>query len=78
MSLEFLGGQPTTGAYNFRLPMPSKQKINLEKVRASLNTLCPKCGYSIPPEKLYRVDSDHVQCPECGERFIPSVKDVRK
>jgi len=58
--------------------MPSKQKINLDKVKASLNTLCPKCGYSIPPEKLYRIDSDHIQCPECGERFIPRVKDVRQ
>src|SRR5438552_5460601 len=45
-------------------PMPSKQKINLEKMKASLDTLCPKCGYSIPPEKLYRVDSDHIQCPK--------------
>jgi len=46
-------------------------------VKASLNTLCLKCGYSIPPEKLYRVDSDHIQ-PECAERFIPRVKDVRQ
>jgi predicted RNA-binding Zn-ribbon protein involved in translation (DUF1610 family) len=30
-----------------------------------------------PPEKLYRVDSDHIKCPECGERFISRVKDVR-
>jgi predicted RNA-binding Zn-ribbon protein involved in translation (DUF1610 family) len=58
--------------------MPSKQKINLEKVRASLNTLCPKCGYSIPPEKLYRIDSDQIKCPKCGERFIPRVKEVRQ
>jgi ribosomal protein S27AE len=58
--------------------MLSKQKINLEKVKASLNTLCPKCGYSIPPEKLYRVDSDHVKCPECGERFIPGSGNVRQ
>jgi ribosomal protein S27AE len=32
--------------------MQSKQKINLEKVRASLNTLCPKCGYSIRLAKI--------------------------
>ncbi len=50
----------------------------LDKVKASLNTLCPKCGHSIPPEKLYRVDSDHIQCPECAERFIPRVKEVRQ
>jgi hypothetical protein len=38
--------------------LPSKQKLNLDKVKASLNTLCPKCGYSIPPEKLYRHDDE--------------------
>jgi predicted RNA-binding Zn-ribbon protein involved in translation (DUF1610 family) len=58
--------------------MPSKQKINLEKVRASLNTLCPKSGYSIEPDQLLRVDSNQIECPECGERFIPRVKDVRQ
>jgi hypothetical protein len=29
--------------------MPRKSKIDLEKVLASLNTLCTQCGYSIPP-----------------------------
>jgi hypothetical protein len=32
MNLEFMGGQPATGAYNSP-PMPSKQKINLEKTK---------------------------------------------
>jgi len=50
----------------------SKRKISLDKVKASLDTPCPKCGYSIPPEKLSRVDFNEVQCPECGKRFIPS------
>jgi NAD-dependent SIR2 family protein deacetylase len=54
--------------------MPSKQKINLKKVRASLGTVCSKCGYSIPPESLRRVDSEHMECPECHEKFRPSKK----
>jgi ribosomal protein S27AE len=51
--------------------MPKKQKINLAKVLAALNTPCPKCGYSIPPGEKRRVDFEHMQCPKCGERFIP-------
>jgi predicted RNA-binding Zn-ribbon protein involved in translation (DUF1610 family) len=50
--------------------MPKKQKINLAKVLASLNTTCTKCGYSIPPEEKRRVDFEHMLCPKCGERFI--------
>jgi len=33
--------------------VPSKQKINLEKVLASLNIPCPKCGYLIAPDKIH-------------------------
>jgi ribosomal protein L37AE/L43A len=51
--------------------MISKQKINREKVQAALNTVCPKCGYSIPPEKIRRIDSCLVECPSCGGRFAP-------
>jgi predicted RNA-binding Zn-ribbon protein involved in translation (DUF1610 family) len=51
--------------------MPQKQKINLEKVMASLNTVCPKCGYSITPDKIVRIDSERIACPECGKRFVP-------
>jgi ribosomal protein L37AE/L43A len=51
--------------------MVSKQKINREKVMAALNTLCPKCGCLIPPEKIRRIDSSLVECPSCGERFTP-------
>jgi len=57
--------------------VPRKQKINLEKVLASLNTVCPKCGYSITPEKIRRIDFERMQCPECGERFRPREKKGR-
>ena len=49
--------------------MPRKQKINLEKVLASLNTVCPKCECSITPDKIRRIDFERMICPECGERF---------
>jgi predicted RNA-binding Zn-ribbon protein involved in translation (DUF1610 family) len=55
--------------------MPRKQKINLEKVLASLNTLCSKCGYSIPPAETCRLDTQRMKCPKCGEVFT-SVKKV--
>jgi ribosomal protein S27AE len=51
--------------------MPRKQKINLEKVKVALNTVCPKCAYSIPPDKIRRIDFERMECPECGERFLP-------
>ncbi len=56
--------------------MPQKQKINFEKVNASLNTLCHKCGCSITPDKIRRIDFEQVMCPECGEQFIPTRKTI--
>jgi hypothetical protein len=52
--------------------MPQKPKINLEKVKAALNTLCTKCGYAIPPDRVRRIDFQKVECPECREHFIPA------
>ncbi len=49
--------------------MPRKQKINREKLHASLNTQCPKCGYLIPPAEIRRVDFTTMKCPKCGEQF---------
>jgi ribosomal protein S27AE len=49
--------------------MPKKQKINLEKALASMNTLCPKCGRVIQPAEIRRVSFDEIECPECGARF---------
>ena len=50
--------------------MVKKSKINLAKVMASLNTLCVKCGYSIPPQEIRRVNFDQIECPKCKERFV--------
>ena len=46
-----------------------KNKINLAKVLASLNTTCPLCGYSITPAEIVRIDFERQKCPKCGEIF---------
>jgi len=51
--------------------MPRKEKINLEKIKASLFTLCTECGYKIPPSEERRINSDQMRCPKCGAGFIP-------
>ena len=53
---------------------PRKQKLNLAKVLASLDTTCPACGYAIPPEEMRRLNFDTVQCPKCEEKFVPKKK----
>jgi ssDNA-binding Zn-finger/Zn-ribbon topoisomerase 1 len=55
--------------------VPRKQKINLERVKASLETVCPKCGCPIAPDKIRRIDFRQVECPECGEHFIPEKRE---
>jgi ribosomal protein S27AE len=51
--------------------VPRSRKINLEKVRAPLNTTCPKCGVTIMPDQVKRVDFERIECPKCGEKFQP-------
>jgi DNA-directed RNA polymerase subunit RPC12/RpoP len=55
--------------------MPARRKLDLEKIRASLNTVCPYCSASIPPEDQNRMDWEHMKCPHCGKDFIPEAKD---
>jgi ribosomal protein S27AE len=54
--------------------MPRKQKIDRDKVMASLDAACPKCGCSITPDKVQRIDFARIECPVCHEQFIPSRK----
>jgi ribosomal protein S27AE len=49
--------------------MPRSRKINLDKVLASLDKTCPKCGFTITPDLVKRVDFERIECPKCGERF---------
>ena len=62
--------------YN-RGPM-QKNKINRAEVMATLNTVCPKCGNSISPAQIMRIDSERMRCPECGAVFAPKSEPVRK
>ena len=47
------------------------RKVNLEKVQASLDAACPKCGKAISPAEVRRIDFERIECPACGERFAP-------
>jgi ribosomal protein L37AE/L43A len=49
--------------------MPRSRKVNLEKVQASLDAVCPKCGKSISPAEVRRIDFERMECPACEERF---------
>jgi predicted RNA-binding Zn-ribbon protein involved in translation (DUF1610 family) len=71
LSIEILRRDYVT-PFRYRIPeMPARKKINLEKVKASLATPCPQCGYQIPPAELRRVDFEQVQCPKCKQVFTP-------
>jgi predicted RNA-binding Zn-ribbon protein involved in translation (DUF1610 family) len=52
-----------------RLANMQRKKIDLNKVLAALNTVCPSCGVSIPPAQVVRVDSERMRCPKCGHVF---------
>jgi ribosomal protein S27AE len=52
-----------------------REKIDLQKVLASLNKTCPKCGHEITPAQIKRVSWDEIECPACGERFVPQKRD---
>jgi predicted RNA-binding Zn-ribbon protein involved in translation (DUF1610 family) len=49
--------------------MPKSRKVNLEKVRASLDLVCSKCGGVIAPADVRHIDFDRIECPPCGERL---------
>ena len=44
-----------------------KNKINLEEVVASLNTVCPSCGHSISAAEIRRIDFERMKCPKCDQ-----------
>lgn len=51
--------------------MPSRRKLNPEKIVSRLMTTCPHCKAKNPPEEIMHVDMEHLECPKCGKRFIP-------
>jgi len=50
--------------------MTPKGKVNLQRVLASLNTLCTECGYSIAPNEIMRIDFERMKCAKCGAVFV--------
>ncbi|MBV9341927.1 MAG: hypothetical protein JO159_13715 [Acidobacteria bacterium] len=50
--------------------MPSRRKLNPEKILELLLTTCPQCAAKIPPEERKHVDTEHLECPKCGKQFI--------
>jgi hypothetical protein len=44
--------------------MPRSRKINREKVMASLNRICPKCGFKITPDLVSPSVAGTVSYPE--------------
>jgi len=54
-----------------RTSVPSRRKIDLAKVKASLFTLCTDCGYRIEPAEERRIDGERMRCPKCLKAFIP-------
>jgi hypothetical protein len=46
-----------------------RKKINLEKVLASIDAVCPKCGGLISLAGVRRIDFERIEFS--GERFVP-------
>ena len=47
----------------------TKKKIDLAAVLRHLNSTCPKCGYTITPAEIVRIDFERQRCPKCGAVF---------
>ena len=51
--------------------MPRGKKIDLNAVLACLDTVCRKCGKTITPPQVQRIDFERMKCPACGDMFVP-------
>jgi hypothetical protein len=56
--------------------MPRSRKINREKVLALLDKTCPKCGFTITPDPVKRVDSIWSNARNAARNFSPGAKDT--
>lgn len=54
--------------------MPTRKRIDLDRVMAALDIRCPKCACTITPDRIRRLDFEQIECPECGEKFAPTAK----
>jgi len=46
-------------------------------MQASLDKTCPRCGFTITPDLVMRVDFERIECPQCGEKFSPAMASGR-
>lgn len=53
-----------------------KHKIDLAKVMAALNNVCPKCGYSISPALMMRIDFDRIFTDTQVQNTAPFYSDL--
>jgi len=51
-----------------------RNKIDQQKIRASLNTTSTLCGFAISPADVERTDFEHIRSPNCGKDFVPGQK----
>jgi hypothetical protein len=51
--------------------MPSRRKLDWDRVNELQMIVCPHCTAKIGPEKCKRVDGERLKCPWCGETFVP-------
>jgi len=58
--------------------MPSRRKINLEAIRASLNLICPKCQNEITPSQILRITFEEIKCPHCDSVVKPQRKESKE
>lgn len=65
---------PAVKAYN--KPMPTRRRIRLELILASLFTTCTDCGRPISPAELRFVDGLQIRCPQCRTLFEPTKKGI--
>jgi hypothetical protein len=54
-----------------------RRKFDLEAVHASLMTTCAHCCARIGPEEYKRVDGEHLECPQCTQKFRPGAGNGR-
>jgi len=45
-------------------------------VLASLDKTCPRCGFTITPDLVKRVDFERIEGPECGETVQPAEREA--
>jgi len=55
-----------------KLPeMPSRRKLNWDRINELQMTTCSHCDSKMQIADCKRVDSEHLECPQCGKLFIP-------